>query len=91
MEFPHEASRAAVATALREDAVGTDLTTAWSVPAGRWASARILARRPGGGRAGRSGAQFDQRRARRAQLHAENVRHCDADSRIRLTGRHLAG
>lgn len=47
MEFPHEASRGAVATALREDAVGTDLTTAWSVPADRWASARILARRPG--------------------------------------------
>lgn len=33
MEFPHEASRSAVANALREDAVGTDLTTAWSVPA----------------------------------------------------------
>lgn len=47
MEFPYEASRGAVAIALREDAVSADLTTAWSVPADRWASARILARRPG--------------------------------------------
>ena len=47
MEFPHEASCGAVATALREDEVGADLTTVWSVPADRWASARIVARRPG--------------------------------------------